>query len=33
VGAYTGKLNYASDQGSVVINLSGQALGPCDRPR
>jgi len=31
--AYTGKLNYASDQGSVVINLSGQALGPCDRPR
>jgi hypothetical protein len=28
--AYTGKLNYASDEGSVVITLSGQALGPCD---
>jgi hypothetical protein len=31
--AYTGKLNYASDEGSVVINLSGQVLGPCDNPR
>jgi hypothetical protein len=31
--AYTGKLNYASDEGSVVINLSGKALGPCDNPR
>jgi len=31
--AYTGKLNYASDEGGVVINLTGQALGPCDNPR
>lgn len=31
--AYTGTINYASDEGNVVINLSGRVVGSCDKPR
>ena len=31
--AYTGKIQYSTDEGSVVINLSGKAVGSCDVPR
>ena len=31
--AYTGQIEYSSDDGLVVIKLSGKAVGPCDNPR
>jgi len=31
--AYTGKIEYASDEGVMVINLSGSVIGTCNNPR
>jgi hypothetical protein len=28
--SYTGKLNYSSDEGSVVIDLTGKVVGSCE---
>ena len=31
--AYSGKIEYASDDGIVVIVLGGRVIGTCDKPR
>ena len=31
--AYTGAINYASDEGAIVIKLDGHRIGDCDKPR
>ena len=31
--AYTGAIRYNSKDGDVVINLEGQRIGECDKPR
>ena len=31
--AYTGKMEFASDEGVMVINLNGHVIGTCDNPR
>jgi len=30
---YTGTVNYASDEGDVVIKLTGKIIGECDNPK
>jgi hypothetical protein len=31
--AYTGSIRYATEEGTIVINLAGQRIGTCDKPR
>ena len=31
--AYNGAINYASDEGAIVIKLDGHRIGDCDKPR
>jgi Protein of unknown function (DUF3617) len=31
--SYTGKVEYAADEGLVMINLTGKVIGTCDKPQ
>ena len=31
--SYTGAITYATEEGTVIINLTGERIGTCDNPR